>query len=230
MQASVVVGVDADVRRHAPATLRNRDPILEVLRRVLPEGGLVLEVASGTGEHAAYFSRHMPHLQWQPSDADPTALPSIASWSAESDVPRASPVAPGISPGVSNVRAPIQLDVRQPLGAAGDLLDGLGAIVNINMIHIAPWAACEGLMQLAESRLPPTGILFLYGPFRRGGQHTAPSNARFDAGLREQNREWGVRDLDDVVHLAADHGLDHTETVAMPANNLSIVFCRRTDG
>jgi SAM-dependent methyltransferase len=199
----------------APAVARNREPILAVLRRVvpspsLPERGLVLEIASGSGEHAIHFAAALPHLTWQPTDPDPEARESIAAYRAAAQLP--------------NLLAPLALDAaasRWPVTQAD-------VIVAINMIHIAPWAAAEGLMAGAERLLPAGGVLFLYGPFRECGQHTAPSNAAFDESLRARNREWGVRDLDEVVALASQHGLALEERVAMPANNLSVVFRRRT--
>ena len=194
-------------RRHAPATQRNRKPILDVLRRVLPESGLVLEVASGTGEHAAFFASALPALVFQPSDPDPEACASIAAWCE----------------GLTNVRAPLALDARDvtwPIARAG-------AVVCINMIHIAPWEACEGLLRGAARVLGAGGVLYLYGPYRLDGRHTAPSNAAFDADLRAENAAWGVRDLEVVVACAERHGLAFDERVAMPANNQSVVF-RRT--
>jgi SAM-dependent methyltransferase len=193
-------------RRHAPATQRNREPILDVLRRVLPPAGLVLEVASGTGEHAAWLAAALPGVTWQPTDVDPTALPGIASW----------------CDGIANVRPPLVLDVTQPWPVAR-----VDAMVCINMLHIAPWTAGEALLRGAGRVLPPGGVLYLYGPYRRDGAHTAPSNAAFDATLRAQDPSWGVRDLETVIATAADAGLVHRETIAMPANNLSVVFARR---
>jgi cyclopropane fatty-acyl-phospholipid synthase-like methyltransferase len=193
----------------APAVARNREPILAVLRHVLPERGLVLEIASGSGEHGVYFAAALPGLTWQPTDPDPEARESIAAYRAAMALP--------------NVLPPLALDAaasRWPVTKAD-------VIVAINMIHIAPWAA-EGLMAGAERLLPAGGVLFLYGPFREHGRHTAPSNAAFDESLRARNREWGVRDLDEVVALASRHGFALEERVAMPANNLSVVFRRRT--
>jgi SAM-dependent methyltransferase len=198
-----------DARRFAPATARNREPILAVLKRVLPAEGVVLELASGTGEHAAHFARQFPGLSWQPSDADPEALASIAAWAAAS--------------GAANIRPPLALDV----GAADWGIEGVAAILCINMIHVAPWAATAALVAGARRRLARGAPLYLYGPFKRGGRHTAPSNAAFDADLRRSNPAWGVRDLDDVARLAAAHGFDLAEAVEMPANNLSVVFRRR---
>jgi SAM-dependent methyltransferase len=198
----------SDARRSSPSTARNRDPILAVLRRVLPAQGLVLEIAEGTGEHAVHFAAHLPRLQWQPSDPDPDARASIDAWRA--------------SAALSNLLPSIALDVTAdpwPVARAD-------AIVCINMIHISPWAATEGLMAGAARLLPRDGVLFLYGPYRREGRHTAPSNEAFDQDLRRRNPAWGVRDLEEVAALAARNGLDLKEVVEMPANNLSVVFRR----
>jgi SAM-dependent methyltransferase len=193
----------------SPAVARNRDPILAVLRRHLPAQGTVLEIASGTGEHAAYFAPHFPHLAWQPSDVDPDALASIEAHRAAANAP--------------NLRAPIELDVTAPAWP----LTRADAVISINMIHISPWAAALGLMAGAARLLPEGGVLYLYGPFKENGKHTAPSNAAFDASLRERDPEWGVRDVGDVRALAERHGFDFVERAAMPANNLSVVFRRR---
>ena len=197
-----------DARRHAPATHRNRDPILAVLRRALPARGLVLEVSSGTGEHAVHFAGALPGLAWQPSDPDPAARASIAAWAAAAGLP--------------NLRPPLDLDAaaeRWPIA-------GADAVVCINMLHIAPWAAGLGLLRGAARLLPAGGPLILYGPYRQGGRHTAPSNAGFDAGLRARDPAWGVRDLEAVAAAAAEAGLGAPEVVAMPANNLALVFRR----
>ncbi|MGG6238014.1 DUF938 domain-containing protein [Nodosilinea sp. AN01ver1] len=216
----------SDARRHAPATERNREPILAVLQRVLPPAGTVLEISSGTGEHAVYFAPRLAPRQWLPSDPDPGARASIAAWRE-------------VNP-AANLHAPLPLDAAAPLwpvesenfrDLCRDSLAGpdlqqhpITALVNINMIHIAPWAACLGLLAGAGRILPPGGILYLYGPYRQNGQHTAPSNAAFDASLQGQNPDWGVRDLDAVVATAKVHNLALVETIAMPANNLSVVF------
>jgi len=189
----------------APAVQRNRDAILSVLRRVLPDSGVVLEVASGSGEHARHFAQHLPGLTFQPSDPDADYRASIDAWSA----------------GVANIRPALALD------AAGDWpVMQVAAVVCINMIHIAPWAATEGLMRNAASVLAPGGALITYGPYRRDGAHTAPSNAAFDEDLRRRNPAWGVRDVEAVRDCAAQRGLALNEVVEMPANNLVLVFHR----
>ena len=195
-----------DVRRSAPAALRNRDPILAVLREVLPAHGLVLEIASGTGEHAVHFATHLPNLTFQPSDPDEGARQSIAAWIAEN--------------GVGNMRSPILLDAA----AASWPVASADAVICINMVHISPWRATEGLMRGAASLLPSGGPLYLYGPYRRAGVPTAPSNEGFDASLKSRDPAWGLRNLEDVVALAASRGLAFERIVEMPANNLSVVF------
>jgi len=192
----------------APAAERNAEPIRAVLARVLPADGLVLEVASGTGQHAAHMARAFPAVTWQPSDPDPIACESIAAWRAES--------------GLDNLRDPIALD------AAADPwpIDRADAVVCINMIHIAPWGSALGLFRGAARVLPEGGLLYLYGPYRFHGSFTAPSNAAFDASLRARDPAWGVRDLDDIEPAAAAAGFQLSETVAMPANNHSLVFRR----
>jgi SAM-dependent methyltransferase len=194
---------------HAAATDRNRDPILEVLRSVLPPAGVILEIASGTGQHVAYFARALPALSWQPSDASAAHLASIAAWSAAS--------------ASDNIAAPLLLDVeREPWPVAH-----ADAILNINMVHIAPWSAAEALFRGAARLLPVAGLLYMYGPFKRGGQHTAPSNLRFDERLRGEDPRWGVRDVDDLQGLATSAGFAPAEIIEMPANNLSLLFRRR---
>jgi SAM-dependent methyltransferase len=201
-----------DPRRHAPATLRNRAPILEVLHRALPETGLVLEIASGSGEHAVAFAAALPRIAWQPTDRDPRALASIAAHAADADLP--------------NLRAPLRLDVEAPTWP----VDGAAAVVCCNMIHIAPWSACAGLLAGAARTLVPGGLLYLYGPFQRDGRHTADSNRAFDEDLRRRNPAWGVRDLGEVTALAEANGLRRMEIVEMPANNLSVLFRRLAPG
>ena len=200
----------ADTRLHAPATARNREPILEVLRRHLPPRGLVLEVASGSGEHTAHFAPAFPELIFQPSDPDSEARASIDAWAAAF--------------GLANVRPAIVLDAT----AEAWPIEAADAVLCINMIHIAPWAAAEGLVRGAARVLPPGGVLYLYGPFKRDGCHTAPSNEAFDRSLRLQNPDWGVRDLETVAALAEGHGFARPVIEQMPANNLSLVFRLRT--
>ncbi|MCB4822391.1 DUF938 domain-containing protein [Roseicella aerolata] len=197
-----------EARRHAPATARNRDPILAVLRRHLPETGRLLEVSSGTGEHAVHFAAAFPGLLWQPTDPDPAARASIAAWAAEARLP--------------NLLPPLDLDAA----AEAWPVTQADAVLCINMIHIAPWEAGLGLLRGAARLLPPGGPLVLYGPYRRGGQHTAPSNAAFDEGLRAQDPRWGVRNLEDVAEAAAAAGFGAPIVEAMPANNLTVIFRR----
>lgn len=193
-------------RRHAPATQRNRAPILEVLRRVLPKTGLLLELASGSGEHAVHFAAALPDWIFQPSDVDPDALASITAWIAEA--------------GVANVRPPLPLDVT----AGTWPVEAVDAIFSANMIHIAPPEAARGLMAGAGKYLVAGGVLVVYGPFRIGGAHTAASNEAFDADLRARDPRWGVRDLEWLQELGATHGLTLEQRVAMPANNQTLIF------
>ena len=194
--------------RTAPAAARNRDPILAVLRDVLPAHGTVLEIASGTGEHAVHFAAALPHLIWQPTDRDPEARASMAAHRALA--------------GLLNLLPPLELDACAPSWP----LARADAIIAINMIHIAPWSATEGLLAGAARTLAAGGVLYLYGPFQENGVHTAPSNASFDLSLRQRDPSWGVRDLREVTALAQAHGLEFVQRVAMPANNLSVVFRR----
>jgi SAM-dependent methyltransferase len=203
-----------DAKRHAPATLRNRGPILDVLGDLLPATGAVLEVGAGSGEHAACFAAALTGLSWQPSDLEPENLASIAAWATEA-------AAPGLRP-------PIRLDLQDP--AWPELAPcPVDAVVCINVLHIAPWAVCEGLMAGAARLLAPAGMLYLYGPFMLDGRHTAPSNAAFDASLRAGDPSFGIRDLGEVADAAAVHGLVLERRIAMPANNLSVVFRKRTE-
>jgi SAM-dependent methyltransferase len=196
--------------RTSPATARNRDPILDVLRPRLPAHGLVLEIASGAGEHAVHLARAFPGLEWQPTDPDPVALDSIGAWRKAA--------------GLDNLRAALILDASNPEAWPVDRAD---AIVCINMVHISPWSATQGLMTGAGRILPRGGLLYLYGPYREAGVPAAASNETFDADLRRRNPAWGLRDLDEVTALAAAHGLDLVDRIAMPANNLSLIFARR---
>lgn len=192
--------------RHAPATARNRDPILAVLREVLPASGLVLEVASGTGEHVRCFAEALPQLDWQPSDPDPDARTSIAAWCE----------------GLPNVRPPLRLDAA----AAEWPIQRADAVVCINMVHISQWSSTEGLLAGAARILPTGAPLYLYGPYRRIGVPTAPSNEAFDASLKAGDPAWGLRQLEDVTELAEANGIAFEVLVEMPANNLSLVFRR----
>lgn len=199
----------ADGKWFAAPAERNKEPILEVLARVLPASGLALEIASGTGQHAVHFARRLRGLTWQPSDPDAEFRRSIALRVAEERLP--------------NVKAPIDIEVsRLPWDVAA-----ADAVVCINMIHVAPWAATRALLEGARSVLRQDGVLFLYGPYRRFGGHTSPGNEQFDADLRARNPEWGLRDLEAVSALAADAGFALAEIVGMPANNFSVVFRKR---
>jgi hypothetical protein len=197
-----------DARRYAPAAQRNRDPILAVLRRHLPERGVLLEVASGTGEHAVHFAAAFPGLTWQPSDPGEGCRESIDAWARASRLP--------------NLRPALALDATAeawPIAAAD-------AVLCINMIHIAPWEAAEGLVRGAARLLPSGAPLILYGPYRRAGVPTAPSNEAFDADLRARDPRWGLRELEAVAALAAASGFGVPEVNEMPANNLTVVFRR----
>jgi SAM-dependent methyltransferase len=196
--------------RHFPATARNRDVIADVLKRHLPESGTVLEIGSGSGEHCIYFAGLFPHLVWQPSDPDPLNLASIQAW-IDAEVPDAPNIRPPLSINASDVILPI---------------DAADAIFCANVIHISPWDATQGLMRNAGSLLPPGGLLYLYGPYRIDGTHTAPSNEAFDGSLRSQNETWGVRDLEDVCAEAEKNGLAFSARVEMPSNNQSVIFTR----
>jgi hypothetical protein len=200
----------SDERLFAPATERNRESILAVLTEFLPTSGLVLEIASGTGEHISYFApRLSPNLSWQPGDFETYKLASIAAWCRLL--------------GTTNVKPPIQLDVTTEAWE----LDSVDAILAINLIHIAPWSACCGLLAGAGRLLPTGGILYLYGPFKREGKHTAASNEAFDQMLKSENLAWGVRDLETVAATAEQHGLVFEKLVPMPANNFSVIFRRQ---
>lgn len=195
-----------DPRRSAPHVARNAGPIAEVLAGVLPERGLVLEVASGTGEHMLHFARAFPQLLWQPSDPDPASLRSIEAWRAEA--------------GLFNLLAPVALDAR----AADWPVARADAILCINMVHISPWAATIGLLRGAGRLLEAGAPLYLYGAYRQAGVATAPSNEAFDASLKARNPDWGLRDLEDVAAEADKNGFALESVTAMPANNLFVVL------
>ncbi|MBP8235868.1 MAG: DUF938 domain-containing protein [Rhizorhabdus sp.] len=195
-----------DARRHAPATERNREPIADILRTVLPEQGTVLEIASGTGEHVIHFARAFPALSWQPSDPDPAAIASIRAWAETARLP--------------NLRPPLTIDAASD----GWPIERADAILCINMVHISPWEATVGLMTNAAKLLPPGGPLILYGPYLQQGVETAPSNLAFDESLKQRDSRWGLRQLEDVVTLAESVGLRLEAVHAMPANNLIVVL------
>ncbi len=191
----------------SPSTARNRDPILAVLKTHLPPQGLVLEIAAGAGEHEVYNAAALPGLQWQPTDPAPNALTSIAAWRDHAALP--------------NLLPPMLLDACEPDHWPVQRAD---AIVNINMIHISPWAATQGLMTGAGRLLPSGGILFVYGPYIEADLQTAPSNLSFDLSLKARNPAWGLRHLEAVTALAARRGLELWRRIAMPANNLALIF------
>ncbi|TVR09659.1 MAG: DUF938 domain-containing protein [Phormidium sp. GEM2.Bin31] len=205
-----------DRRQFAAATQRNREPILQVLQRVLPPEGTVLELASGTGEHGAFFAPRLAPRFWLPSDPNPLALESIEAWRQDTGCDRLLP--------------PLELDAREAQWTLERTpppelaVQPIRAMVCINMIHIAPWQACLGLLAGAERLLPPGGVLYLYGPYKENGQHTSPSNQGFDLMLRDRDSSWGVRDQEVVIAAAKDCGLRFQEMVEMPANNRSLVF------
>ncbi|HBX37772.1 MAG TPA: SAM-dependent methyltransferase [Pseudohongiella sp.] len=207
------------MRQSAPSALRNREPICQVLKSFVKPGDKALEIAAGTGEHAIFFSHELPVAQWWPSDIKPEALSSIAEWREHQ--------------GIDALQPPLPLDISgEPAQTSAQLalagLDpvALDLITCINMIHISPWPATQGLMRHAEALLNAGGILYLYVPYQRGGRHTADSNAAFDADLQSRNPQWGVRHLEDVVQLAGQHQLELVDTIEMPANNLSVIFRR----
>ena len=196
------------MKQHAPAAERNREPIRRVLAEHLPARGLVLEIASGSGEHAVHMAAALPGLRWQPSDIAPDALASIEAWRLEAGLP--------------NLLPPVVLDVTAPAWP----VTAADAIVCINMVHIAPWEAALALLAGAERTLPLDGVLYLYGPFRRGGE-TAPSNEAFDRRLRERDPRWGVRDMIELGQAGQERGLALEHVLPMPANNHSLVLKRR---
>jgi hypothetical protein len=196
----------AGALRSAPAALRNREPIAEVLREWLPERGLVLEVASGTGEHAVHFAQVFPMLDWQPSDVHPDALASIGAWRQAAGLP--------------NVRAPIVIDASVPDWP----IDSADAVLNINMVHISPWSAALGLLDGSARVLARDAPLILYGPWLREDAPTAPSNLAFDQDLKSRDADWGLRRVEDFAAAAAERGLKLEQTQPMPANNLMLLL------
>jgi cyclopropane fatty-acyl-phospholipid synthase-like methyltransferase len=198
-----------DARQLSPSAARNCVPIREVLTRVLPKKGIVLEIGSGTGEHVVCFAKAMPQLVWLPSDPDGASRTSIEAWMT--------------SEGLTNIRAPVPIDVREEVWGVEDDAP-FDAMISLNMVHIAPWEAALGLLAGGKRLLRPNGVLFLYGPFMIGGKHTARTNAAFDADLKQRDPRWGVRDVDDIVREAMPNGLELSKVVDMPANNLSLVL------
>ena len=195
------------MKKHAPATLRNRDVILEVLRKELPASGTVLEIAAGSGEHAVFFAQNLPKLEWQASDPAPDALQSISAYRAEAGLP--------------NLKAPLELDARAPNWPIREA----AAIVCSNMVHISPWAATQGLFAGAAQILSGPGApLIVYGPYFEQGVEPAPSNLQFDEGLRQRNPDWGIRRAEDMDRLASEHGFARSARYPMPANNLTLIY------
>ena len=197
-------------KQYAPATERNRQPILEVLQKVIPQEGNILEIASGTGEHACFFAPYFPNQQWIPSDPDPLLRLSIEAWrqDCKSD----------------NLQIPLDINVTLPDWDEKIDHSAIAVIIAINLIHISPWSACQGLMKGVGKTLHSGGILYLYGPYKQKGKHTAPSNEAFDQSLQFRNPDWGVRNLEDVVELAEKYQLNLHKIIPMPANNLSLIF------
>lgn len=203
---------NSDQRQYAPATERNRQPILAILQQMLPPSGTVLEISSGTGEHITFFAPRMPHLQWIPSEPMPLSRASIEAWAKT--LPASNLQLPPLNLDVSQHPWPIDKSIP------------INAIVNINMIHIATWEMCTHLMTGAEQILPSSGVLYLYGPFQQNAQQTSPSNEAFDRSLRDRNPDWGIRDLEAVEAIAQQHSLRLEQVIPMPANNLSLIFRR----
>lgn len=197
-------------KKYAPATNRNRQPILAVLKEVIPPSGNILEIASGTGEHSLCFAPHFPQQEWIPSDKQRECLESVQEW--RKDCP------------TNNLQPPIMIDVMAKQWYTSLLLRGIKAIVCINMIHIAPWLAYLGLIEGAKEILPVQGVIYLYGPYKIDDRHTAPSNQEFDRYLQMQDSAWGVRNLEDVVAVANNHSFVLEKKIPMPANNFSLVF------
>ncbi|WP_321322885.1 DUF938 domain-containing protein [uncultured Parasphingorhabdus sp.] len=202
----IVAESTPDEQKHAPATLRNRDAIVAVLRDILPERGLILEIASGTGEHAVYFGRAFPQLTFQPSDPDPACCQSITAWTERE--------------GSSNILPPLQLDAQAPQWD----VQNVAAILCINMVHISPWESSIGLFDKAGKLLAPGAPFYLYGPYLRDDIETAPGNLAFERSLKSRNLRWGLRDVADMDALAARNGFTRESLVEMPANNISLVY------
>jgi hypothetical protein len=203
------IGLSA--KQHAPQAQRSKGPILDVLRRVLPDFGIVLEIGSGTGQHVIHFARELPHLEWQPSDYDQVSVASVESYRREARLP--------------NVREPLLLEVRKRTWGHG-LLDG---VLGINLVHVTSWSVCEGLFDGARRHLRPNGVLFLYGPFKQRGGFETRENEQLDAALRARNPDWGLRDLEAVVALGRVRGLTVEQVVGMPGGDSGVVFRKLID-
>ncbi len=203
-----IFGESDEVKRHAPATQRNRDAITSVLADILPESGTVLEIASGTGEHIVHFAAAFPNVHWQPSDYDQAGVASIAAWRAET--------------GLTNLLPPVQIDAS----ASDWRIEKVDAILCINMLHIAPWKAVQGLFAGAGHRMARGAPIYLYGPYLEADVEAAESNLAFDLSLRSRNPEWGLRDKDAVIALGQSNGFRFDRRVEMPANNISLIFRR----
>jgi len=199
-----------DNKLYAPACERNSDVLLDVFKAHMPKSGTVVEVASGTGQHAAHIAPHLAPLYWQPSDIDPEKIKSIDAWIAETSAENILPAA--------------RLNMLEHSFHDLDLPAPLTAVAAINLIHISPWQVAEALVQSASNALATDGVLFLYGPYRRGGQHTSVSNESFDLSLKSRDGEWGVRDLEAVTNMAVEHSFHPPKIIEMPANNLSVIF------
>lgn len=195
------------MKRFSPASERNKDPIFDVLRGVVPGAGRVLELSAGSGQHSVHFAAAFPGVTWQPTDIDPTAIASVSAYRDEA--------------GLDNLLAPRVLDVTE---TDWQLEGPMDVILSINMIHISPWACSEGLFAGAARHLRPGGALVTYGPYNVDGAFTSESNARFDASLRSRDPSWGIRDLADLLGLAAGQGLERVDLVPMPANNFTVVY------
>jgi cyclopropane fatty-acyl-phospholipid synthase-like methyltransferase len=211
MQFTSARAIGLSVKQHAPAADRNKGPIASVLRRVLPDFGIVLEIGSGTGQHVAHFARELPGVVWQPSDYDQVAVASIDSYRRELSQ--------------TNLREPLLLEVRKRTWGHG-LLDG---VVAINLVHVTSWSVCEGLFDGSRRHLRPHGVLFLYGPFKQNGGFTSRENAELDAALRARNPDWGLRDIEAVSALGAVRGLNAEQVIDMPGGDLGVVFRKQAD-
>lgn len=203
--------IGLSVKQHAPLADRNKGAILNVLSRVLPDYGIVLEIGSGTGQHVIHFARQLRRIEWQPSDYDQVSVASIDSYRGEARL--------------SNVREPLLLEVRQKSWGNG-LLD---AVVAINLVHVTSWSVCEGLFDGSRRHLKPHGVLFVHGPFKQAGGFTSRENAQLDAQLRERNPDWGLRDLEAVVALGSARGMQVEQVVDMPDAQIGIVLRRQAD-